>query len=107
MRPTNGKLTIRDGNGEPIWFADFSNEKITLEFENYGRGSGPDIESFQTIAESEFQKIREYFESPKDYPMRWLFEDLSKSGRGEELKTFLKEKIDLKTDFVWFSFPDE
>lgn len=107
MWPIDGQLTILNAEQKPIWYANFSNDYISLEFESYGHGNGPDIEAFEKIPSSEFAKILEHFAFDPEYPMRWLFEDLSNAGRGQDLKDFIRERVDIKTEFVWFSFPDD
>lgn len=108
MRPIDGKLTILNAEQTPIWYANFSKDYISLEFESYGfSDGGPDIESNERIPSSEFPKIREHFGFERWYPMRWVFEELSNAGRGQELKDYIRSNIAIKADFVWFSFPDD
>ena len=107
MRPTEGNFTLLTVDKQPIWFVTFSADSIKLEFESLGLGNGPDIEAVESISSSEFSKIRERFGFENTYPIRWVFEDLSEAGRGQELKDYIRENVELKSEFVWFSFPDD
>ena len=107
MRPTEGNFTLLNADKQPIWFATFSADSIKLEFESLGLGDGPDIEAVESISITEFSKISKRFGFESTYPIRWVFEDLSEEGRGQELKDYIRENVELKSEFVWFSFPDD
>lgn len=100
-------ITIRNAAGKPIWYATFDEDSINLEFESYGRGPGdPDIESHESIYDSEFPKIRGQYGYQSNYPIAKILQELSNSGRGEEFKEWAESNIEIKADFVWWSFDD-
>jgi hypothetical protein len=107
MRPTEGNFTLLNSEEQPIWFVTFFADSIKLEFESLGSGEGPDIEAVESVSITEFSQIRDRFGFENNYPIRWVFEDLSAAGRGQELKDYIRENVELKSEFVWFSFPDD
>ena len=99
------QVTIRNASGTPIWHATVHNDSIKLEIESYGKGpNDPDIESHESIPDSEFPKIREQYGYQQDYPIHKILKELSDTGRGEEFKDWAESNLEIKADFVWWSF---
>ena len=99
------QVTIRSASGTPIWHATVQHDSIKLEIESYGKGpNAPDIESHESIPDSEFSKIREHYGYQPDYPIAKILQELSDSGRGEEFKDWTESNLEIKADFVWWSF---
>lgn len=99
------QVTINGKDGKPLWYADVTEESIHLEYEIYGSGGQPDLESNNKIPSSEFFKIRERFNFDQDTPMSTVLIKISESGRGDEFQQMLDNK-EIKVDsFVWWSFP--
>ena len=100
-------ITIRNAAGKLIWYATVHNDSIKLEIESYGKGpNDPDIESHESIPDSEFPKIRKQYGYQPDYPIAKILQELSDSGRGEEFKEWAESNLEIKSDFVWWSFDD-
>ncbi len=98
-------VSIRNTSGTPIWHATVNNDSIKLEIESYGNDpNDPDIESHESIPDSEFPNIREQYGYQPDYPIAITLRELSDSGRGEEFKNWAESNLEIKADFVWWSF---
>jgi hypothetical protein len=97
-------VTIKGNDGKPIRYASLDGQKLKLQFEYFARNSSEgDYEVIQTVSPEDFASIASKFALDPENDILAIMQEISDSGRGEELVDALNNK-EIKCEiFTWLS----
>ena len=98
------QIPIIGTDGKPVRYAYLDNENLKFEFEYYERTKGEgDYEIIHTVAPQDFAAIATKFGQDPSLDILTIVQQISDSGRGEELKDALNSKEIKNELWTWLS----
>ena len=100
------KGTLRNANGEPLYYWSVNDKGIHFQFEFRPESDDPsdaDMEVQFIMPHSEYYKVYEQFEIDATTPMENAIAIISDSGRGDQLVEALNEQIEVEDKFLWMN----
>jgi hypothetical protein len=100
------QISVIGTNSEPVLYADITHEgKLVFEFEFYRNDQFDcDYEFKHTVDQEEFPFIAARFGLPQDQPILSLIQQISDSGRGQELERALTLNEIKNELWTWVSY---
>ena len=97
-------VAIKGNDGKPIRYASLDGQNLKLQFEYYARNPNEgDYEVIQTVSSEDFASIASKFDLDPVNDILAIVQEISDSGRGEELVDALNNK-EIKCEiFTWLS----
>ncbi len=98
------EIKVRGADGKPVRYASLAGQNLKLQFEYYARHDNEgDYEVIQTVAPEEFAAIANKFGLDPTIDILAIVQQISDTGRGEELVDALNSK-EIKCEiFTWSS----
>jgi hypothetical protein len=98
------QIPIIGAAGKPVRYAYLENENLKFEFEYYERTDGEgDYEIIHTVAPQDFGSIATKFGLDPNLDILTVVQQISDTGRGEELKEALNSKEIKNELWTWLS----
>jgi len=98
------QIPIIGADGKPVRYAYLDNENLKFEFEYYEKTEGEgDYEIIHTVAPQDFESIANMFGLNSNLHIMTIIQQISDSGRGEELKNALNNKEIQNEIWTWLS----
>lgn len=98
------QIRIVDNDGKPIRYAYLDHENLKFEFENYAKDDYEgDYEVLQTVAPADYASIATMFGFDTHEDILTVIQQISDSGRGEDLINALDGKTIKNENANWRS----